>query len=111
MPALRSTLSCPPPTSTTREPTRRGGSPYVRATGDADALAFLKRLRDDVRDYFTRTGQWHHGYWTMQEAHHGTEHFELFLGMLYRLDPDDAATTAQLLDAAEHIVNSVPGIP
>ena len=47
----------------------------------------------------------------MQEAHHGTEHFELFLGMLYRLDPDDAATTAQLLDAAEHIVNSVPGIP
>ena len=88
-----------------------GWEPYVRATGDPRALAFLKRLRDDVRDHFVRTGQWYHGYWTMQEAHHGTEHFELFLGMLLRLDPGDAATAAQLLDATEHIANGVHGIP
>lgn len=88
-----------------------GWEPYVRATGDADVLAFLKRLRDDVRDHFVTTEQWHHGYWTMQEAHHGTEHFELFLGMMGRLDPDDAATQVQLLDAAEHIVNGVPDVP
>ena len=85
--------------------------PYVRATGDPDVLAFLKRLRDATSAHFTHTGLWYHGYWTMQEAHHGTEHFELFLGMMLRLDPDDAATRAQLLDAAEHIVNGVPGIP
>lgn len=88
-----------------------GWEPYVRATGDADVLAFLKRLRDGVREHFVTTEQWHHGYWQMQEAHHGTEHFELFLGMLFRLDPGDAVTKAQLLDAAEHIVNGVAGVP
>jgi hypothetical protein len=54
---------------------------------------------------------WVHGYWKTQEAHHGTEHFELFLGTLARLDPTDERTRAQLLDAAEHIGNWVDEIP
>jgi hypothetical protein len=87
-----------------------GWGPYIAAAGDRRALAFLKRQRDRVRDHFVRTDAWAHGYWHMQEAHHGTEHFELFLGALYRLDPADAATAAQLLDAAEHIGNWVPEI-
>ena len=79
--------------------------PIVRKTGDAEILAFLKTARDRMRDHFVESGLWRHGYWTMQEAHHGTEHYELFLGMLLRLDPTDAETRRQLIDAAEHMGN------
>ena len=41
----------------------------------------------------------------MQEAHHGTEHYELFLGALQRVLPDDRETARQLDDAAEHMGN------
>lgn len=85
-------------------------APAIAVSGDAAALAFLRRLRDDIRDHFTATGRWRHGYWTMQEAHHGTEHFELFLGALAVLAPDDA-TTAQLIDVAEHMGNWVSAVP
>ncbi|MBN1249375.1 MAG: hypothetical protein JXC32_17070 [Anaerolineae bacterium] len=88
-----------------------GWAPYLVDSGDAELLHFLKRLRDQIRDHFVATDQWHHGYWRAQEAHHGTEHFELFLGTLYRLDPADGETQRQLLDAAEHIGNWVDGIP
>jgi hypothetical protein len=88
-----------------------GWAQYVAAGGDADVLSFLKRLRDQIRDHFVATDQWRHGYWRAQEAHHGTEHFELFLGTLHRLDPADAETQRQLLDAAEHIGNWVAEIP
>lgn len=84
--------------------------PYIEATRDDEALAFMRRLRDRTRDHFVATGQWRHGYWTMQEAHHGTEHFELFLGALSRLDPGDTVTTEQLLDAAEHLGNWAPEV-
>jgi hypothetical protein len=47
----------------------------------------------------------------MQEAHHGTEHFELFLGSLWRLDPEDGATADQLVDAAEHMGNWAAEVP
>ena len=88
-----------------------GWEPYLRATRDERVVAFVGRLRDQIRDHFTATGQWRHGYWTMQEAHHGTEHFELFLGFLRRIDPRDPATIAQLVDAAEHLGNWVQEIP
>ncbi|MGN6360514.1 MAG: hypothetical protein ACTHNK_09000 [Thermomicrobiales bacterium] len=88
-----------------------GWEPYLRATGDARALAFLTTLRDKIRDHFVAAGRWRHGYWTMHEAHHGTEHYELFLGALARLAPDDATTVAQLTDAAEHFGNWVADVP
>jgi hypothetical protein len=88
-----------------------GWEPYLRATGDARALAFLAALRDKIRDHFVTADRWRHGYWMMHEAHHGTEHFELFLGMLWRLAPDDAATVTQLTDAAEHFGNWVADVP
>ena len=88
-----------------------GWEPYIRLTVDAEALAFMRGQRDRIRDHFTATGQWRHGYWRMHEAHHGTEHFELSLGTLHRLDPDDDSTTSQLVDAAEHIGNWVADVP
>jgi hypothetical protein len=88
-----------------------GWAPYVRAQQDRCALDFLKRRRDAIHDHFVTTEQWHHGYWRIQEAHHGTEHFDLFLGTLLSLDPDDAETRRQILDATEHIGNGVAGIP
>ena len=88
-----------------------GWEPYLRATQDAEAMAFVTQQRDRIRAHFVESGQWRHGYWKSQEAHHGTEHFELFLGMLARLNPDDPHTNAQILDASEHIGNWVGGIP
>ena len=57
------------------------------------------------------SGAWRHGYWTDQEAHHGTEHFDVFLRALWRLDPDDAETARQFTDAAEHVGNWADGVP
>jgi hypothetical protein len=79
--------------------------------GDWDLLDVMQRWRDEVRDRFVASEQWHHGYWCKQEAHHGTEHFDLFLGTLYRLSPDDPETRRQIQDACEHIGNWVRGVP
>lgn len=82
-----------------------GWEPLLRANPDERILHFLQQKRDSIRDHFNRTQQWKHGYWRMQEAHHGTEHYELFLGALQRVLPDDQETGRQLNDAAEHIGN------
>ncbi len=88
-----------------------GWEPYLLARPDPTLIKFLKDSRDRIANYFTARGQWRHGYWTMQEAHHGTEHFELFLGFLWRIDPDDPDTVAHFVDAAEHIVNGSDDAP
>jgi hypothetical protein len=88
-----------------------GWEPWVRERDDGVVLAFLKETRDRIRDHFVEQGDWEHGYWRIHEAHHGTEHFELFLGALARLDPGDGTTAAQILDVAEHVGNWVDEIP
>lgn len=88
-----------------------GWEPWLHATRDPAALAFLAKLRDDIRDHYAHSGRWQHGYWAMQEAHHGTEHFELFLGLLARVLPDDPETARQLDDAAEHMGNWSADVP
>ncbi len=87
-----------------------GWEPWLSATRDEAAWAFLRTTRDRIRDHFVSADRWRHGYWRMHEAHHGTEHFELFVGMLARLDGDDGATRAQLLDAAEHVAGLCPQV-
>lgn len=87
-----------------------GWEPYIAATGDPGVLAFVLDLRERIAEHFVRTGAWRHGYWTMHEVHHGTEHFELFLGMLLRLVPADPKTAAQLIDVAEHMGNWSPDV-
>ena len=88
-----------------------GWAPYLEHTGDEQVVAFLKTTRDSVAEHFRTNGLWKHGYWKRQEAHHGTEHYDLFLRFLFELDPDDADSRRQLLDATEHISNLVPEIP
>ena len=88
-----------------------GWEPYIRAKEDKQALNFVISLRDQIRDHYVDSGQWRHGYWTKQEAHHGTEHYELFLGFLLRLKPDNVETGRQLIDAAEHMGNWVEAVP
>ncbi|MCL4834217.1 MAG: hypothetical protein KJZ86_17370 [Caldilineaceae bacterium] len=101
-----------PPTNVHDQATYTSGwEPYLRATGDEDVLAFLTDVRDGLRDHFTAGGQWRHGYWAMQEAHHGTEHFEIFLGFLQRILPGDPATGRQLNDVAEHMGNWSADVP
>jgi hypothetical protein len=85
--------------------------PYLRARPSPEVMAFLARRRDAVRDHFVRTEQWRHGYWRMQDVRQGTEHFAVFLRFLARLNPEDANTRAQLLDAAEHFGNWNPDVP
>jgi hypothetical protein len=85
--------------------------PWLSATHDEAVVTFLVRLRDQLRDHYVATDLWHHGYWQQQEVHHGTEHFELFLGALSRLVPDESETFAQLRDAAEHCGNWNTDVP
>lgn len=80
-------------------------------SGRTDLLQVMARWRDEIREHFEENGRWHHGYWRKQEAHHGTEHFELFLGTLFQLSPDDRETCRQLRDACEHMGNWVAGVP
>ena len=88
-----------------------GWEPLLRANADERIVPFLQQTRDRIRDHFTQTRQWRHGYWRMQEAHHGTEHYELFLGALQRVVPQDRETARQLDDAAEHMGNWSSGAP
>ena len=88
-----------------------GWEPLLHACPDERILRFLQQKRDRIRDHFTATQQWRHGYWRMQEAHHGTEHYELFLGALQRVLPQDGETARQLDDAAEHMGNWSDGAP
>ncbi len=88
-----------------------GWEPYLREIGDTEAVDFLRKTRDAIRDHFTNSGQWRHGYWAMQEAHHGTEYYELFLGFLCRVLPDDPETGRHLDDAAEHVGNWSDAVP
>ncbi|MFW5798894.1 MAG: hypothetical protein ACOCXX_04485, partial [Planctomycetota bacterium] len=76
-----------------------------------DVFDFFKAYRDAAKAHFEQAGHWHHGYWKQQEAHHGTEHFDIYLHTLWQLQPDDDATHRQMIDAAEHILNRVPEVP
>ncbi len=88
-----------------------GWEPWLTQEANPDILDFLCTARDACADHFTRKDLWHHGYWRTQEAHHGTEHYELFLGFLSRVCPDDPETTRQVVDAAEHLGNWEASIP
>ena len=108
---IREFASAPPTDGHDQATFTTAWEPYIRARGDPEALRFMTELRDRVRDHFLGTGHWHHGYWTTMDVHHGTEHFELFLGALWRLNPEDGETVRQLVDAAEHLGNWVPQVP
>jgi len=88
-----------------------GWEPYLRTISNGAPLQFMKDLRDKISRRFTDTGFWAHGYWKRQEVHHGTEHFELFMATLWRLDPDDSETVRHFLDATEHMGNWSDEIP
>ncbi|MFW6309080.1 MAG: hypothetical protein ACOC1S_03595 [bacterium] len=86
-------------------------SVYIKYKEDEKVLNFMKKYRDNSSQHFKQTGQWHHGYWKRQEAHHGPEHFQIFLYTLWQLDPEDEITKNQFIDATEHIGNWEEGIP
>jgi hypothetical protein len=79
--------------------------------GNRELLAVMTRWRDEIRDHHVASDAWHHGYWRKQEAHHGTEHFGLFLGTLFQLAPEDQETREQIRNACEHLGNWVSDIP
>lgn len=88
-----------------------GWEPYIEVSRDEHVLQFLASARDEAASRFACTDKWRHGYWRMQEAHHGTEHFEIFLGFMLRIDPGNPDTVRQLVDAAEHLGNWSPDVP
>ena len=85
--------------------------PWIRHRDDGRAVAFMLDLARKIREHFEQRDLWYHGYWRRQEVHHGTEHFELFLGLLVELAPQSQWAKDQLLDACEHIGNWVDGVP
>lgn len=85
--------------------------PYLQVRDDPEAQSFIFRLRDRIAHHHQQRGAWYHGYWKEQEAHHGTEHFELFLRAAWQLAPDDQDTIRQMVDATEHIGNWSAEVP
>ena len=85
--------------------------PHIIYKNDNSTLRYLKKLRDEIKNDFEEKQEWYHGYWKMNEAHHGTEHFELFLAHLWELDPGDEETVKQMVDAAEHLGNWSQEVP
>jgi hypothetical protein len=88
-----------------------GWEPYIVSSHDEHVLDFLASEQEKTAAYFTSKDKWHHGYWRTQEAHHGTEHFELFSGFITRVLPGNQTTLSQLVDAAEHIGNWSSDVP
>lgn len=82
---------------------------HLRLTGNPHLREFLTRLRGSCLQW--APGAFTHGYWPRQEAHHGPEHFIIFLARMWRMDPADAETAAALDDAAEHTGNWAHGVP
>lgn len=82
---------------------------YYDLTGDERVMRLARALRDGAVEWgktnFT------HGYHRRQEAHHGPEHWAIFLAWVHRLDPQDEKTNDAILDAAHHIGNWVEGVP
>lgn len=88
-----------------------GWEPYILASHDEHVIRFLTSTQEETASHFARKGKWRHGYWRVQEAHHGTEHFELFLGFMTRVAAGNPTTLRQLVDAVEHIGNWNAQIP
>ncbi|MFW5988225.1 MAG: hypothetical protein ACOCQA_02160 [bacterium] len=84
---------------------------FVKYNEDQKILKFMKKYRDNSCQHFKKNGQWYHGYWKRQEAHHGPEHFQIFMYTLWQLDTDDDITVKQFIDAVEHIGNWANKIP
>ena len=88
-----------------------GWEPLLATRGCPKALDLMTDARGRIQEHFNNSGAWRHGYWKMQEVHHGTEHFELFLGTLWRVNPKDEETIRQLVDCAEHTGNWSGEVP
>ncbi|MCF7855831.1 MAG: hypothetical protein K9N51_13605 [Candidatus Pacebacteria bacterium] len=88
-----------------------GWEPYLQVSCDEHVLHFLLDVQEKTAAFFADEGLWRHGYWRMQEAHHGTEHFELFLGFMNRVAPGNPVTQRQIVDAVEHVGNWCPEVP
>ncbi|MFW6309338.1 MAG: hypothetical protein ACOC1S_04905 [bacterium] len=85
--------------------------PYMITRDDEKSLEFMKKKRDEIFEFFTKEGRWKHGYWQINDCHHGSEHFEFFIENLWQLDPGDENTLNKMEDAVEHIGNWVEEIP
>lgn len=82
---------------------------YVRLTGDPRVEVLAFRLFESAAAWCA--ANFLHGYHKKQEAHHGPEHFVIFLDWLRALRPGDARVSAAIEDAAHHLGNWIEGIP
>jgi hypothetical protein len=84
-------------------------APYYALTGDERVRTLARAIGDSALSWWAANGR--HGYHPRQEAHHGPEHFTIFLDWLLQLDPDDGRLREAIGDAAHHIVRELPGVP
>lgn len=88
-----------------------GFAPLYKYQNDEKILTFMKNERDKMKNYFEKNGEWLYGYWKKQEAHHGTEHFDLFIRELYKLDKNDEETIKTMTDVANIITHENENVP
>ena len=82
---------------------------YYALTNDDRVVTLANTLRDSWQAWSAENMV--HGYHPKQEAHHGPEHYLIFLAWLAQLNPRDETTQRAILDAAHHIGNWVRDIP
>jgi len=82
---------------------------YYRLTKESRVIRLAVKLRDSFLEW--ARSNMVHGYHKRQDAHHGTEHYIIFLNWLSKIDPGDRLTYNAIIDASHHIGNWIGGIP
>nr|MDO8084775.1 hypothetical protein [Candidatus Sigynarchaeum springense] len=77
---------------------------YYLHTRDPDVRSYATRMLASADEWMRR--HLVHGYWRMQEVHHGVEHFIIFLAWIHEMDPAEPLHARQLREASENIVDT-----
>ncbi|MBN2153930.1 MAG: hypothetical protein JW839_20905 [Candidatus Lokiarchaeota archaeon] len=77
---------------------------YHLHAGDPDVVSYATRMLASADGWLRR--HLVHGYWRVQEVHHGVEHFIIFLAWIHEMDPAEPLHARQLRDASANIVDT-----
>lgn len=88
-----------------------GWMPVLPLKPEHPLVRWADKVRDSMAQQASRRGLWRHGYWREIQIDRGMAHFELFLGNLWQLNPQNERTVKHFLDAAEHLPGGVDDVP
>jgi len=86
-----------------------GWLPYLSGPRAAPCRQFIADLGRRVSSHYRQSGVWEHGYWILNDAHHGPEHFIYYLAGMQQWGIDSNNVCELLTDCAEHITRKIDG--